>query len=276
MKKTKLTKYFILVTLSVLIGIFIGWYKPIPQAAKDYAKGYAKGYQLIPLGNNEQNQIKSEIKSFLISEIPEIIDADELGKVILLRDYVYGNFKLGTNRTPYIYKFDMKRYFFSNLSSNSNYSGLCGSYAALYHIALYAFDIPSRIVGLFTTVKHDSYDSHVSIMVYYSNEDRWIIQDPTFNISVVHNDGRFISYLQLKNKIRNVLDYKFITNGKCVYEDRLVENYYIPYADLINYIYTSQYANWDGIINTDLGEQDYNDDNNLITYKNRRFRLEFN
>jgi hypothetical protein len=273
MKITILSKYFLLITLSISIGVFIGYYKPIPQAVKNITKGY----KLIPLDRNEQNLVKSEIKIFLFSEISELNEVDELTKIILLRDYIHSNFQVGTHYSPNVYYWDMKRYFTSNIYSNSDYSGLCLDFAVLYHIALYAFDIPSRIVGLFTHVNQlsypENYDNHVSVEVYYSEKDSWIINDPTFNVSVTDSDNRFISYLRLQHLIRNGLDYTFTTNGKYVNEDRAVENYYIPYENLINYIYTSQYATWDGIIKTDQGENDFNDDYDIFTIQNRRFRL---
>jgi len=110
----------------------------------------------------------------------------------------------------------------------------CGGMAELYHYNLYEHGIKARIIQLQRDVGN-KYDSHVTVEVYLNN--RWVIFDPTFNVSY-EKDGVLIGAQEIH---QSLIDGTFnrirpIFYGEVAYPARL-DKYYMHWLSLYDNIF---------------------------------------
>jgi hypothetical protein len=88
-------------------------------------------------------------------------------------------------------------------SIESGKGALCEDMAFMYSHVLTASDVPNRIVFLCRNL-FDSGDVHATVEVLLEN--RWVLMDPTFNVTFVDDIGQLLSAQEIK---------KLVLSGKC-------------------------------------------------------------
>jgi hypothetical protein len=112
---------------------------------------------------------------------------------------------------------------------------ICTGMAILFRHVLHAVGIKSRSVLLRTNI-FNANDNHETVEVLL--DGKWIVMDPTFNISLTDSEGQLLSALEvkqllIKGKHKNI-SIKFY--GEVSYPIR-VDNYYIDYLFFFNNIF---------------------------------------
>jgi len=112
---------------------------------------------------------------------------------------------------------------------------VCSGMAVLYHHALAAVKVTSRLVTLQRNV-FDMGDSHSTVEVLL--DGRWVMFDPTFGISITSGDGRLLSAQEVHGAL-------MMANGRGIrpvfyppglYPARL-DTYYMGYLALYNNVF---------------------------------------
>jgi hypothetical protein len=121
---------------------------------------------------------------------------------------------------------------------------LCGGIALTYMMALEAFGIPARYVGLHASPSADA-DNHVS--VEYLDGGRWIASDPTFDVAFVA-EGRRLGWLEVRERLLSGAPVAVSTGGYRVAPGRRIESYYAPLEKLVAYLVVYADLNGDGLL----------------------------
>jgi hypothetical protein len=128
------------------------------------------------------------------------------------------------------------------------YGHMCAGRSITYLIALRAFGLPARKVGILPSVNNlpEIPRSHASVEVMIGG--RWVAEDPTFNISIVDEAGRPTGWVEAAKLLNNGSSVSFPADGFEVVKAYSLENFIEPrgikFQDLIKYVNTSSY--WDG------------------------------
>jgi hypothetical protein len=188
---------------------------------------------------------------------PRLMDStDELQTAILLRNLIHQRVPLKStapdaNFTHY------RRTFYRSLLDDK-YGHICGGLAYNYLLALRAFGIRARYVGIYSqaTDAPKPVDSHASVEVFI--DERWFVQDPTFNCTLVNEAGVALGWAEVARTIRKGAAIRADTNGYAVAESRTLGNYYISLPALCRYVVfglttagQDNYrwpASWDGLV----------------------------
>jgi len=115
----------------------------------------------------------------------------------------------------------------------------CSGMAALYSGALSANGFENRRIVLLRNM-YGVYDAH-SVVEVYENQ-RWIIYDPTFNISYVKN-GQMIGAQEISESLYDGSDdeIEIVHYGEVAYPARL-DTYYMDWLPLYNNVFVLEYA----------------------------------
>lgn len=115
----------------------------------------------------------------------------------------------------------------------------CTGMAALYSAALNANGFESRRVVLLRNM-YGVYDAHTIVEVY--ENQRWVVYDPTFNISFMKN-GQKIGALEISNTLYDgsADEMTVVYYGNVAYPARL-ETYYMNWQPLYNNVFVLDQA----------------------------------
>jgi hypothetical protein len=118
----------------------------------------------------------------------------------------------------------------------SNKSLLCGEIARLYGYILHLMGFSVRYITISRSI-FDSFDRHSTIEIYDEKRQKWIISDPTFNVSFI-KDTTYLSSDEVYDLIHsgNFDSIKVIHGKPTLYESKL-ENYYISIFSLFDNVY---------------------------------------
>lgn len=120
-------------------------------------------------------------------------------------------------------------------SARSGSAIICTGMAILFRQILHCVDIKSRSILLKTNL-FNTYDNHETVEVLLN--DKWVIMDPTFNITVIDPDHNLLSAMEIKqfliNGHSNDITLKF--HGEVSYPVR-TEDYYIGYLSFFNNVF---------------------------------------
>ncbi|MGB9664279.1 MAG: hypothetical protein ACPL25_05080 [Ignavibacteria bacterium] len=113
---------------------------------------------------------------------------------------------------------------------------LCGEIARLYGYILHLLGFNVRYITISRSI-FDSFDRHSTIEIWDEKRQKWIISDPTFNVSFM-KDTTFLSSDELYDLIHsgNFASIKVIHGKPTLYETKL-ENYYISIYSLFDNVY---------------------------------------
>lgn len=167
------------------------------------------------------------LKEYMLVHIPALQSADELQKVRLLRNYVYQHVSVGNSG---IFKVSYEG-IYQALSGMTPF--LCYDFARTYMALLDLYGIPNRLVQLYSKNYIDKVnegDTHASVEIFLYN--KWVIEDPTFNVEW-HFQGIMLNYDELTHLFHQGKQPIATMNGFPPAQERTVENYYIPYKDLL-------------------------------------------
>jgi len=113
----------------------------------------------------------------------------------------------------------------------------CGGMSSTYAWMLSMFDIPARTVEFTTQTFIDGgrrNDTHVTVEVYDKKTDRWYVSDPTFSISLMCQGRRQLADVEKPRECTiNGEGISYVSNGIEYLKGRTVEEYYLPYSDLL-------------------------------------------
>jgi len=202
---------------------------------REQSKELAETKQIVSL-----LQLRAKLKD-------EIESPDQFEIAIELRNKIYSAVPIKNSRLLGADTFDPKQEF-SDAIHDSEVGHLCGGMALIYMSALEALGIPARYVRLFAS-NGENPDSHVT--VEFLHDGKWHASDPTFNV-MFKKDGQFLSYLELGKLIKSNESYDVVSNGFEFKKGRELENYYINYDDLFEYVIIHP-----SVVNTSEGRKNF-------------------
>lgn len=120
-------------------------------------------------------------------------------------------------------------------SVESGHGAVCSEMSVLYRNVLSAVGIRSRIISLSRNM-FDAYDSHETVEVFLSG--KWVVMDPTFNISFSDARGQFLSAQEIKGYFLSGKhkEINIIFHGEVTYPPR-VESYYMDILPCFNNVF---------------------------------------
>ncbi|MCR4417065.1 MAG: hypothetical protein NUV92_04905 [Ignavibacteria bacterium] len=118
----------------------------------------------------------------------------------------------------------------------SNKSLLCGEIAKLYGYILHLAGFNVRLITISRSI-FDAFDRHTTIEIWDEKRQKWVITDPTFNVSFKDNND-FLSSDEIYDLIHsgNFDSIKVIHSNPTRYEIKL-DNYYISVFSLFDNVY---------------------------------------
>ncbi len=186
--------------------------------------------------------IHSNLRAAVLQAVPEMRQAKtDWERAIILRNHVYSKNKVSLPAGELPIPLTIEKY---KAVVSGQSPQLCTGMALVYIGLLQAFEIPSRIVNVATseTVNHSqSTDSlnvtnpktHSTVEVFLDN--RWVLQDPTFNIQWELED-KPLGVLELRQAFRSGKNPIPITNGHKLLPKRSVQEYHTPYQSLLSHV----------------------------------------
>lgn len=120
-------------------------------------------------------------------------------------------------------------------SVESGQGAVCSEMALLYCGVLSALGILSRKIYLYRNI-FDEYDLHATVEVFLNG--KWVIMDPTFNVSFSDSQGQFLSAQEIKEYFLSGRhnDIKVTFYGEVAYPPRL-GNYYMDILPCFNNVF---------------------------------------
>lgn len=119
---------------------------------------------------------------------------------------------------------------------------LCGETAKLYAYVLHSLGFKVRIMTVTRSI-FDSWDKHSFVEFWDELRKKWIISDPTFNISL-KADSNYLSSDELFDLIHiGKFDAIQVEHGRKTIYEIPIEKFYISYYSLFNNLYFVQYYN---------------------------------
>ncbi|MEJ5305300.1 MAG: hypothetical protein WHV63_05085 [Ignavibacteria bacterium] len=118
----------------------------------------------------------------------------------------------------------------------SNKSLLCGEIAKLYGYILHLAGFNVRLITISRSI-FDAFDRHTTIEIWDEKRQKWVITDPTFNVSFKDNND-FLSSDEIYDLVHsgNFDSIKVIHSNPTRYEIKL-DNYYISVFSLFDNVY---------------------------------------
>jgi hypothetical protein len=118
----------------------------------------------------------------------------------------------------------------------SNKSLLCGEIAKLYGYILHLAGFNVRLITISRSI-FDAFDRHTTIEIWDEKRQKWVITDPTFNVSFKDNND-FLSSDEIYDLVHsgNFDSIKVIHGNPTRYEIKL-DNYYISVFSLFDNVY---------------------------------------
>ncbi len=122
----------------------------------------------------------------------------------------------------------------------SNKSLLCREIVRLYGYLLYLNGFNVRYITISRSI-FDSFDRHSTIEIWDERREKWIVSDPTFNVSF-KNETDFLSSDEIYDLIHsgNFDSIQVIHGNSTSYEEKL-EDYYISIFSLFDNVYYIRY-----------------------------------
>jgi hypothetical protein len=126
-------------------------------------------------------------------------------------------------------------------SLENGYGAMCNDMAVIYQNSLASMGLPSRKVILMRNI-FDLYDTHTTVEVKLNK--KWVIMDPTFNVSFTDSRGTLLSAQEikiffLKGKYREINP---VFYGETKYPARL-GNYYLDFLPFYNNVFIADNDN---------------------------------
>jgi hypothetical protein len=112
---------------------------------------------------------------------------------------------------------------------------LCGELAELYGYSLFALGFQIRLMHFSRSI-FDPWDRHATVEVWDQTRNKWIVSDPTFNVSFVYKN-QYLSLIDLYNFAHSPASEKVITK----------KGVKVPYAVDLNDYYISFYSLLDNV-----------------------------
>ncbi len=190
------------------------------------------GLQFEFANRREISAIRSENRKLLL-EILRIDQSTEASELIIeLRDYVYRKTILGPG------DFDYQNPFDHFIKFNQNQVEMyCGGMAMTYSWLLGKLGVPSRTVQLLSKRFYQgdtSGETLVSVEVFDNKLNKWIISDPTFNVSFTcDGQGELLSLQDLYDCKSRGREIAAVENGITYLPGRRLSEYHVKYADLL-------------------------------------------
>jgi len=119
---------------------------------------------------------------------------------------------------------------------------LCGEMAKLYAYVLHSVGFKVRLTTVTRSI-FDSWDKHTFVEIWDVKRKKWIISDPTFNISF-KNDSSYLSSDELYDLIHmGKFESIKVEHGKLSSYEIPLEEFYISYYSLFDDLYYVPYKN---------------------------------
>lgn len=190
----------------------------------------------------ESDLIKSDIRSALLQALPAMKQVKtDSERAIILRDHVYSGNKpsLPAAKEPVPLTVEKYKAIVSGQSPQ-----ICTGMSLVYIGLLQAFGIPARLVSLANNEAVNRTqssenpsakipDTHSTVEVFLNN--RWVLQDPSFNTQW-ELDGKSLGILELRQAYLSKKNPIPTTNGRKVLPGRSLQEFYIPYQDLLAHV----------------------------------------
>ncbi len=198
-----------------------------------------KNAKLAQLG--EVDRIKSNLRAAVLQNVPEMRQAQtDWERAIILRDHVYSGNQISPSLGKEPIPVTVENY--KAIVSGESHQW-CTGMALLYMGLLQVFGIRSRLVNLASgeavNRRHSAKipDTHSAVEVLL--DERWVVQDPTFNMQW-ELDGNPLGILELRQAFLSNKHPISTTNDRKVLPRRSVQDYYIPYQDLLAHVEISE------------------------------------
>ena len=213
-------------------------------------KLYSSNQSLANLATNAEayyiQSIHSDLRAAVLQAVPEIKQAKtDWERAILLRDQIYSGNKMFLPIAPVPVPLTVEKY---RAIVSGQSPQICTGMSLAYIGLLQAFDIPARLVSL---ANHEAVnrtqspknpaaklpDTHSTVEVFLDN--RWVLQDPSFNTQW-ELDGKPLGVLELRQAYLSKKNPISTTNGRKVLPGRSLQEFYIPYQDVLAYVEISE------------------------------------
>ncbi|MBD2015735.1 transglutaminase domain-containing protein [Microcoleus sp. FACHB-53] len=164
---------------------------------------------------------------------------------IILRDHVYSRNKIFLPIAEVPVPLTVEKY---KAIVSGQSPQICTGMSLAYIGLLQAFDIPARLVSLANneavnrtqSPKNSAAkipDTHSTVEVFL--DKRWVLQDPSFNTQW-ELDGKPLGALELRQAYLSKKNPISTTNGRPVLPRRSLQEFYIPYQDVLAYVEISE------------------------------------
>lgn len=165
----------------------------------------------------EYNSLDNRLWRRLVADRPELSDcADEYEKLDIIRDWAYENVLFAGH--PETYSNEAAHIYIQKLLDGEEitYGYYCGGIASvLGHVYTY-LGYPACSLDMAACEGEEVLFSHVVTLVYINDE--WIVQDPTFNLTYVDEQGKHMSIYEVRECVVNEREL-LPKRGKTVYAD---------------------------------------------------------
>ncbi|MBD2127296.1 transglutaminase domain-containing protein [Microcoleus sp. ZQ-A2] len=166
-------------------------------------------------------------------------------RAIILRDHVYSRNKIFLPIAEVPVPLTVEKY---KAIVSGQSPQICTGMSLAYIGLLQAFDIPARLVSLANneavnrtqSPKNSAAkipDTHSTVEVFL--DKRWVLQDPSFNTQW-ELDGKPLGALELRQAYLSKKNPISTTNGRPVLPRRSLQEFYIPYQDVLAYVEISE------------------------------------
>lgn len=180
-----------------------------------------------------------DIRRFVTSLEPGLgSEGTRLETALALRDFVHRRVPL--QLAPPGFQFTPLFHAFRATVLDPGVGHICGGLALTYTVALEAFGIPARYVGLHAAA-HTTADNHAS--VEFHDGKRWIASDPTFNVSF-RRAGHRLGWEAVRQTLLDGGSIEVRSDGYEVAPGRRLNRYYVPLKRLVAHMVV--YADVDG------------------------------
>jgi len=180
--------FFILATVTILLGIQVYYLKTLPSSfvrvystseIKEFNKPPTKSMTVDFDGDIFDYHIPHRIEQHAFQEIKDLLqrdNPDSMRKLILIAQWVREKIQFGKHAyfAPEIKAEDLL-----NSASKGGLRGLCDLYSRLFAITCQSLGIPARIIEL---------NGHVVPEAFIAEHAQWVMIDPTFGYYVKKGD----------------------------------------------------------------------------------------
>jgi hypothetical protein len=187
--------------------------------------------------NSNKDKIEyTEFQKEVIKNCPEILDAEtNFEKAVILRNHVYSIVELREGKIGYPITLENYKQLYKK-----ERGGPCGVIGYTFATLCEEFNIPVRVLQLFSEEAYDgeNIDNHLTTEVFI--EGKWIVMDSTFNVSYINKAKEHVGYFEIKKTLQengNIDNITIEYDGfKPLPDKATAENYYIPIETLLHVI----------------------------------------